>query len=223
MAQPTGLSYGLAVVMVAVCGYCVTRLVAARRWARPIHFDVNVAHVAMGLAMAGMLVPSLDTLPRGVWEGVFVALALWFTWQSTRALRLHGGAHPLSHFVVHLVMALAMLYMYLAPPSSTGPGAATAMRPPTGTGADFVALPLLFVVVLLASAVWQLDAISKYVAPERAVATVGALERGGGSSALETAQRAETVPAPRWLAPRLEMGCHIAACVTMAYVLVLVL
>ena len=93
------------------------------------------------------------------------------------------------------------------------------MVAPTGTGADFVALPLVFVVVLLASAVWQLDALSKYAAVSQALVHAGA---GGDTTTPvgDDAPDGEPTSAP-WLAPRLEMGCHIATCIAMAYVLVL--
>ena len=45
----------------------------------------------MGVAMAGMLVPALTTLPTGLWEAVFVGLAGWFSWQSVRFLARHLG------------------------------------------------------------------------------------------------------------------------------------
>ena len=85
-----------------------------------------VSHVAMGLAMAGMLVPRLKVLPDGVWEAVFVAIALWFTWHGVRFVgrgvgdRVAGATHGLSHYLIHLVMALAMLYMYLADVPASG-------------------------------------------------------------------------------------------------------
>src|ERR1700691_3135444 len=106
--------------MVGVSLYCVAWLIAARRQGRQNHMDVNVSHVAMGLAMAGMLVPRLKVLPDGAWEAVFVAIALWFSWQGVRFLsdragdRLAGVTHGLSHYLIHLAMALAMLYMYVA-------------------------------------------------------------------------------------------------------------
>ena len=48
-------------------------------------------------------------------------------------------------------------------------------------------------------------------APESDVASDGGLASGGGRENR------------RWLAPRLEMGCHIAMCVAMAFMLVLML
>jgi len=229
--------------MVAVSLYCVAWLVVARRRSHPKHVDVNVAHVAMGLAMAGMLVPRLNVVPDGLWEAVFVAMALWFAWHAARFVAHHVGfrvdvsrRHGLSHNLIHLVMGLAMLYMYLAAvPAGAAAGHAMSMTGPKGAAANFVGLPLLFVAILFASAVWQLDGLSRY-APVRgdlvgAVATGGEsrAERPGSSDGSgppvgEAPRPLEAAPAPgQWLAPRLEMGCHIVMCITMGYMLTLML
>lgn len=76
--KPTWLAYGLALVMLSVSLYCVARLMAARWWQRRNHGDVNIAHMVNGVAMVGMLVPAVNWVPDMAWEGVFVALALWF-------------------------------------------------------------------------------------------------------------------------------------------------
>jgi len=243
VAQPTWLAYSFGVVMVAVSLYCVAWLIAARRRSHPKHVDVNVAHVAMGLAMAGMLVPRLKVLPDGLWEAGFVAMSLWFAWQAARLVAHHVGLrvevsrrHGLSHNLIHLVMGLAMVYMYLAAvPAGTAAGSALSMTGPTGAAANFVGLPLLFVAILFASAVWQLDGLSRY-APVRghlvgAVATGGVprAERHGSPDASgppvgEAPRPLAAASAPgQWLAPRLEMGCHIVMCITMGYMLILML
>ena len=75
MAHPTWLAYGFAVLMVAVSVYCIGRLAVARRWGRRTHQDVNIAHVLMGSAMVGMLVPRWNLFPDAFWEIVFGAIA----------------------------------------------------------------------------------------------------------------------------------------------------
>src|SRR5580704_12864130 len=127
--------------MLMVAAYSVGRLVAARAWSRPIHRDVDVAHVFMGMAMAGMLVADLNPIPSGVWEFVFSALAVWFVWRCYQFLVNRGGethyhehVHRLSRRVIHLVMSLAMLYMYMAMvPSEARSGGSMAMGAATGT------------------------------------------------------------------------------------------
>ena len=174
MPRPTWLAYSFGVIMVAVSLYCVAWLIVARRRNHQKHVDVNVAHVAMGLAMAGMLVPRLNVVPEGLWEVVFVAMSLWFASQPARVVAHHVGVrldvsrrHGLSHNLIHLAMGLAMVYMYLAAvPASAATGSVMSMTAPTGAAANFVGLPLLFVALLFASAVWQLDGLSRY-APVR--------------------------------------------------------
>jgi Domain of unknown function (DUF5134) len=126
-------------------------------------------------------------------------------------------SHGLSHYLIPLVMALAMLYMYLAvvPPRA---GAGMAMTGPTGAGANFVGLPPVFVVILCTSAVWQVDALSRYTQSRRTLVAAGRGSDPGPADAPLGDPEAATA-----LAPRLEMGCHIAMRITMAYMLVLML
>ncbi len=208
-AHPVGLSYGLAVVMVGVSLYCVGRLALARHLRRRNRVDVSLAHALMGVGMAGMLVPAWNAAPAGLFEVVFAAVGLWFGAAAVVVLAAGGRrrkvgpfGHSLPHHLIHLVMALAMVYMY-ALGASQGPAGTMAMTLATGTAADTAGLTLLLVVVLAASAVWHLDAMARL--PRTALAGAG-----------------EPSEAP-WLAPRLEMACHVAMCLTMAYMLVLAL
>ncbi len=110
-----------------------------------------------------------------------------------------------------------MLYMYMA-------------AAPTGAGANFEGLPLLFVAVLFASAVWQLDGLSRYAPVRGDPVAAGPGGAGPCAKGPDTPYRSVPPPgeAPRplepvdtpgpWLAPRLEMGCHIVMCITMGYV-----
>ena len=193
---------------------------------RTLDYDVNVGHCTEGVAMAGMLSAGLRVLPDALWEALFAALSLWFAARLVGFVRAHGltghagpHRHGTSHYFTHLVLACSMLYMYFA---TAGPvrGATTtstemAMGPAPGTAA-FVALPLFFVVVLCASAVWHVDALGRY-AP-RAMAVAAAVPVGAGPTPTGPA----TDPVPL-MAPRLESVCHIAMCVAMAFMLVLML
>ena len=216
MSGPDWLDDCFAAVMLVVAVYSAGRLVAARSWSRPSHADVDFAHVLMGVGMAGMLSSAINPVPAGVWEVVFTGLVGWFAWRCYRFVTRLGvegqdpdHVHHFSHWLTHLVMAVAMLYMYLVAATPSGPSrdAGMAMNGATGTTADFVGLPLLFLAVLLASGVWELDGIGRF-SPALSTGSVA----GDGSVATR-----------RWLAPRLEAGCHIAMCITMAYMLVLIL
>jgi hypothetical protein len=175
---------------------------------------------------------------------VFTGLALWFVWRCIRFVTQRGvegrdedHVHHLSHYLTHLVMASSMLYMYLAA-GSTGPGVGggMAMEGAHGSASEVGAIPFLFVVVLFTSGVWELDGIERFAPRARLAALAGT---GGGGSATGPdrpagARPVGTGPPPepaaggrgtddRWLAPRLEAGCHIAMCVTMGFMLVLML
>jgi hypothetical protein len=228
MPRPTWLAYGFAVVMVAVSVYCIGRLLLARPLNRRNHYDVNISHGLMGLAMAGMLVPRWNYLPDGAWEVIFAVIALWFLALSVRFAARHGTqgtddahVHHISHFLIHLVMACAMLYMYWLGALTAGNGMSMSSR---AVSAGDPALTLLLVTVLLASAVWQFDTISRFAPQPPTLVSVS----GGVATAAASGLAGEGGAAPEqrlnpWLAPRLEIGCHVAMCLTMAYVLVLLL
>jgi hypothetical protein len=241
VAGPGWLNDGFAAVMLAVAVYSAGRLVAARAWSRSIHVDIDVAHILMGVAMAGMLDAGLNPIGSGVWEVVFSVLGLWFLWRCYQFLVDPGTGfgydehvHRLSRRLIHLVMSSSMLYMYLAAaPVAAGSGGAMAMGA-TGSTSRFVGLPLLFLVSLIASGIWELEGIDRFRptgAPREPVAAQagsrrsvgrldGATELGAGH---HRAEPDVARPANPWLAPRLEGASHIAMCITMAYALVLML
>lgn len=246
--------------MLITAAYCLGRIVVATTWRRTTHFDVDVGHVAMGVAMAGMLVASLQTLPAGAWEVIFAGLSVWFAVQIVRFVSRWGirgwdddHLHHASHYVTHLAMVLAMLYMFADPAMARmtlGGDDMTVMGsgPP---GATASGLPLLLAFILLVAAVWYADGLTRFVGGGRLAggrqyraappangdradaeaAVLAAMPLGaGGSTQTEQAVRRRVVLGGgevlscsdrRWLAPRLEIATHIAMCVTMSYVLVL--
>ena len=236
--QPTWVAYSFAVVMVAVSVYCIGRLLVAKRWDRRNSYDVNVSHVLMGLAMAGMLVPRWNLVPNGIWVTVFAAIALWFLRLSVRFVRQYGitgtdngHVHHVSHYLIHMVMACAMLYMY-GVGSSAGSGGVMVMGPATGARPSYLPLSFFFIAVLFGSAVWQLDTLGKFSPRTLALAASPAptslVSAGAGEARADrevaVGDRASLgAGEPRWLAPRLEIGCHICMCVAMGYMLVLML
>jgi hypothetical protein len=239
---PAWIPYSFAVIMVAISLYCLGRLVAARLWNRQNHADVNVSHVLMGAGMAGMFVPSHNPFPAALGESVFGALALWFLVRSIRAAGRRGIAwrdedagHHLSHYPIHMVMSVAMIYMYAvgAPVGSSGQGLAMVM----GAGhvqRGYVSLSLLFIVVLFASAVWQLDSVARF-SPARmrlAYAASPSVQSPPPTPSEHFAQAAvrlagrsadASVGSRRLLAPRLEIACHVAMCIAMGYMLIVML
>jgi hypothetical protein len=239
--HPTGLVDTLTGVMLVTSLYCAARLVAARVWRRPLHRDTNLAHLADGVAMAGMLDGTFKTLPNGVWDVVFGFFTVWFAVRGARFVWRHGLAatdedhvHHVSHYLSHLAMAGAMLYMFLEA-SPAGAGSATAtMSAMGGAGAtsNLTGLTLLLVVVLFASAVWHADGLTRYTTVGPALVGAGVAAGSDAPAARFTDATTEAVPVAvdgpaadgsPWLVPRLEMGCHIALCITMGYMLILLL
>ena len=126
----------------------------------------------------------------------------------------HG--HHVSHYLIHMVMGGAMLYMYWLGTPLAGSAATTmAMTSGPPVGAGDPGLTLAFIAVLIGSAVWQLDSVTEFSPRQLALSTGGGAITGGGPTG---GSAANDHP---WLAPRLEIACHIAMCLTMAYMLVL--
>jgi hypothetical protein len=205
MTAPSWLSYAFAAVMLATAAYCVARLVFARLRSRCVEHDHDIAHVLMGVAMAGMLVPRLDPLDGTVWGVVFALTTAWFVVRVVRARRAAG------HHLPHLFLSAAMLYMYLAEPSTSATGGGTAgmagMPGMGSAGTDGVRYPtvaLALALVLCGYAVLVLDRMPQ------ATATIGVGHSGGAAQ----------VPSRNLLAPRSASCCDIAMCVTTAYLLI---
>lgn len=247
MVTPGWLANVLAAVVLAVALFSAARLVVARRAgvAGTGEVDADGFHLLMGIAMAGVLVPGLTTLPVGVWEVVFGIGAVWFAGRSVQVRRpgpagLAGWSKRLGQVrcceypVPHLIDCVAMVYMFWAVRSVGGSGGATAMGG-MGGGAG-VRLPLVALVLALGISgyvVWLGDRIQRFAparslavtAPAGAMAMAGAgASAGGGNAAAVTAGPvAADDPAARHallLAPRAATCCKIAMGVAMGIMLV---
>src|SRR5437868_3372572 len=234
MGGPTCLTAIFAAASLAVAVYCAGRLIAARRWHRPTELDTDGAHVVMGVAMAGMLLSGLRTLPSAIWEVVFAAGAAWFGYRMLQARR---GARPSpwrsSHPLPHLVECAAMVFMFLILPASaavSGSGSGSGMSMTmTATESRFSFLTLPLALYLFGYVVWLGDRVTLH-APASALATAPASAsakpgpgpgpgpgHGGGSGS--------PVPGPAlpYLAPRCAAICKITMGITMGYMLILML
>jgi opacity protein-like surface antigen len=224
----------LAAAMLVVAALSVTRLtatwlaalavpgraVSGRSWPRSADgVDCDAAHVLMGIAMAGMLVPSVRTLPYGAWELVFGLATAWFGWRVARDVRANG-VRALSgpHFTPHLVHSAAMVYMYAA--ITGGGGAAMSGMGMSGAGAralEYPTLGLVFGLVLAGYSVWDLDQLS---VQRRAVAAVpGGTTVPVGAGAAVSVATGSVVARGLLTSPAVTTGCRIAMGVTMAFML----
>jgi hypothetical protein len=221
MTGQAWLTTPLAAVMIAIAGYCASRLAVAYRWRCQTELDADGTHAIMGAAMAGMLVPRLDPGWNAAWVVAFGAAGTWFAWQAVRVRRGAAvGRWQCPHPVAHLIGCAAMLYMFLAVPAQEAAG-----HEPTATMGTSAAargyLPVLAVVLallLFGDVVLTTDRLTPG-APKPAVSSLPATATPPspiGAHRLGPAAR-------RVLSPRLAACCRIAMAITMGYLLILTL
>jgi len=161
-----------AAIMLVVAAVSAARLVAARPWQREVRraalADIDVAHLLMAIAMAGMLAASLQTLPNGAWSVIFAVMTAWFGYRVVRDAQVSGvRALAGGHCAPHLIHAGAMLYMFMAftAPAAHGSGGMGGMGGMAGgmSGMGSLQLPLLaflFALALIGYSIWDLDQLS---------------------------------------------------------------
>jgi Domain of unknown function (DUF5134) len=157
-----------AALMLVVAAVSSARLAVARPWQRGERAalaDIDVSHLLMAIAMAGMLVASLQTLPNGAWSVIFAVMTAWFGYRVIRDAQVSGvRALAGGHCAPHLIHAGAMLYMFLAftAPATHRSGGMSGMS--TGmSGMGTLQLPLLafiFALLLIGYSIWDLDQLS---------------------------------------------------------------
>jgi len=220
MGGPAWLTAIFAAASLAVAVYCAGRLVVARRGHRPTELDTDGAHVIMGVAMAGMLVSGLRTLPSTIWEVVFAAAAVWFGYRMLQARRgAQSSPWRSSHPLPHLVECAAMVFMFLILPAAAGAATSSMSMTMTATESRFSFLTLPLAVYLFGYVVWLGDRVTLH-APALALATAPASAgpRSGYGSGSPSPE-----PAHPYLAPRCAAICKITMGITMGYMLILML
>ena len=217
MGGPAWLTAIFAAASLAVAVYCAGRLVVARRGHRPTELDTDSAHVVMGVAMAGMLVSGLRTLPSAIWEVVFTAGAAWFGYRMLQARRgAQSSPWRSSHPLPHLVECAAMVFMFLILPASAAVEGTARGMVMTATESRFSFLTLPLAVYLFGYVVWLGDRVTLHV-PALAIAAPAGDTRpaiGSGSGFVATQS---------YLAPRCTAICKITMGITMGYMLILML
>ena len=235
MTGPAWLADSFAVVMIATAVYCAGRLVAARWWRRPTEPDVDTAHVFMGVAMAGMLVPWLNPFATAGWVAIFAVTLAWFGWQIVRAYRGAGpGGHRPGRHLPHLLASGAMLYMLLAGSATGSRGVAAwlaAAGGMAGGSARFPTLALLFALALFGYVILTTDRLASL----RPVGGAAPAPHDRGAFSAKSAENRPRswklwadAPAVRArpragqpVSPRLAACCEIAMGITMGYVLIM--
>ncbi|MDF3291922.1 DUF5134 domain-containing protein [Streptomyces silvisoli] len=167
MAHPSWLADTFAAIMLAIAVSCAARLLTSWRTRREVELDADITHLAMGISMAGMLTPRLNSLPNSIWDGTFALASAWFAARTIRNWRgdaAHGWRCP--HPLPHMVESGAMLYMLLAmrnpAPGDTDRGMATGM--PRMAGASgmtrFPTLALILALFMIGYVVWLGDRLT---------------------------------------------------------------
>jgi hypothetical protein len=247
MGGPVWAAAALAAVMIATALYCAGRLATARLWRRSTEVDADAVHVAMGVAMAGMLLPRLSPLPSTAWEAVFGAAAAWFAYRAVRSLRQGGAASRwrCSHPVPHLVESAAMVFMLAALPGSWPglPGQAMAMPAMGGGGpaadGSLWALAIILALFMIGYVLWTTDQLTALVRAQAAVTSGPVRDRAstaadtdGPVAAASTQDATAAVGVLHALlrqrgtlalAPRLAACYKIAMGIAMGYMLILML
>jgi len=157
-----------AALMLVVAAVSAGRLVVAQPWRRgaqrAVLADIDVAHLLMAIAMAGMLTASLQTLPNGAWQVIFGLLTAWFAYRVARDLQVSGvRALAGGHCAPHLIHAAAMLYMFLALAAPTAHGSGMGGMGGAAGTMGTLSLPFLafiFALLLIGYSIWDLDQLS---------------------------------------------------------------
>jgi hypothetical protein len=167
MTGPAWLTALLAAVMLLIAVGSAARLARWRLRGRPAEPEADVLHVAMGVAMAGMLEPGIGPVPATAWLCVFTAAAAWFAFRTLGTLghravrdqRPERATWRCAHPGPHSVECVAMVYMFVQARGGGSHGGAMAMPGMTGAGAN-PAVVLVLALFLLGYIVWTADRLA---------------------------------------------------------------
>lgn len=236
MSGPGWLAGGLAVLMIAIAVYCVSRLAVSRLRGRDTELDADGLHVVMGVAMAGMLEPRLTAVPGAACGVVFAAGAAWFAWQAIRARGRGAVGTRCAHPAPHAIESAAMVYM-LVPIGSWRSGHGPGMAMPgmsQGATTGNPAITLILALFMLGYVLWALDRLAG-LSRAMTAATVHGTGAAWPSLSAVTAPAAASISGQRApaslayghrpghpaLAPRAAACYKIAMAMTMGYMLVM--
>jgi Domain of unknown function (DUF5134) len=228
MSTPAWILGIFAVILLLVAEASAGQLVIARAWTRRggTGADIAVSHLLMGIAMAGILVPGLSTLPNAAWEVAFAVMTAWFAWCLWRESRGRGAA-GVAHgdYAPHLVQSAAMVYLFAAVAGPSAAGSGMSMPGMGGVaGGSSGGLPtlhastlaLIFALLLIAFTVHDLD---RPAGVDGYFRVVGRRSVPAGSAPAAVAAG----PVALLLSPAVVKGCQVAIGVTMAFILAILI
>ncbi len=220
---PPGLYYLFAVAMLAVAAYGLVLLAVSLAIRRSAGWDVDVAHIFMGVSMAGMFVADWAFGPSAIWELIFTVLLVWFVAQSIQSV-IAFGIH-LTHYLIHAAMSFAMLLMYVFPAGAHS--GAMSMSMTSSSARIDPGLSFLLAFTFFASAIFTLASpikgVSHHGRHARAYAMSGAaggtVEGPGGQAAVSAGRGAVGVITAPWL----EDASHVVMSIGMGFMLILMI
>jgi hypothetical protein len=223
---PSWLYYLFAVAMLAVAAYGLVLLVVSVAARGTDGRDVDIAHIFMGVSMAGMFVADWAFGPSAIWELIFMVLLIWFVVQSIQSV-IAFGIH-LTHYLIHAAMSFAMLLMYVFPAGArSGTMSMSMSMAPSSSARIDPGLSLLLAFVFFASVIFTLASPNKGASHHgthpRAYAMSGVaggtVEAPGGQALSPTGRGAVRLITD----PRLEDASHVAMAVGMGFMLILMI
>ena len=225
MSTPDWILGIFAAVMLLVAEVSAGQLVLSRARTRRdlADADIAVSFLLIGIAMAGMLVPGLSTLPVAAWEAAFAVLTAWFAWRLWRESQGHGvAAVARGHYAPHLVHNAAMLYMLAAAtgPSALGAGTSASstggMAGMPGMGGSALHAPTLALILALLLIAFTVYGVDRQAGADGYFHAVGRPVVPAGSALAAAATRL-------LLSPAVVKGCQVATGVTMAFMLIIMI
>jgi hypothetical protein len=216
MIGPPTLAAIFGIIMLVAAATTLGRIAYTVRSHRATDFRIDFHNVLMGIAMAGMLIPSLGIVTTGwsttIWLIVWILVTAGFAVSVIRDAvgarqqwRLHHGPH--------LVMSAAMAYMLWATGSDAAQAISSRVMETSGMsmpalGIGTVPLPTLdyaFAIFMVCYAVVIMDRLPVAVLVDSGSLRIVGLGRPGGSAAV--------------VAPRLAAATNIVMAITMGYML----
>lgn len=224
IGTPSWLSYLFGVLMLLVAASCATLFVVSLVTKRSAGRDVDVAHVVMGTAMAGMFVPAWAFGPNWLWELAFAILLVWFVARAILSLQRLGPHVP--HTSIHALMVGAMLLMFWFPMATTSDSSMGMSGGMMGGGHSAAHLDAgigyLLAMIFFGSAIFTLAAKGRGrshhddMQPVVTTATTAPPNSSGTLTVVDALEQAEVGSLP-WL----EDLSHVVMCIAMGFMLIL--
>jgi len=224
MGTPSWLYYLFALAMLVVAAYSVALLVLSVTGRHHSGRDVDIAHLCMGISMAGMFVTKWAFGPSAVWELIFAALMVWFVVRSIQSVQRFGLHKP--HEAIHAAMSFSMLLMYWFPMGATAAGGMS-MSMASGAQKLDPGLGFVLAVMFFGSAIFTLASPVKGASHHGSHVLAYAMAAGEGTGGPEEpvtgSEKSSSTLESALNTPWLEDASHIAMCIAMGFMLILML